>query len=259
MSAPLILPEGDVTPNRLWCMDVNLGSTTAPNWTTLQYVTNFAFNPDDANFVDSTVFGDAGYSGQQKTGAAWSATPTVSRMIVPGSVPPAYDPAAEFLRTQAIGKFGRANRVQVRIYDYDVNDPSGVVTPRVEAYMGFAAVGWPSGDGGQADARTVAISLMGQGKLNIITHPYALTPSAPTVYASSANIPAAGGPFRLTGSRFTGATAVNIAGAAATSFVVWSDGEITGVAAAHAAGTGLPAIVTNSVGASTSAPVITYV
>lgn len=258
MSAPILLPEGDVTPNRLWTMDVNLAYPSSINWTTLQYVTNFAFNPDDANFVDSTTFGDGGYSGQQKTGAAWSATPTVSRMIVPGSVPPAYDPAAEYLRSIAIGVFGRANRAQVRIYDYDVNDPSGVVTPRVEAYMGYVAVGWPSGDGGQADARTVAISMMGVGKLNKIAHPYAIAPAAPTVYASSANIPTAGGPFRLTGSRFTGATQVSIAGANATSFTVWSDSEITGVAAAHTAGTGLAAIVTNGVGASTAANVVTY-
>lgn len=256
MSAPVIQTSGASTPNRLWTPEVDLNySATNPNWTPFEFVESCDFNPDDPAMVDATTFGDAGYSGQDKLGAAWSATVTLNRMVVPGSVPPIYGPAQEYVRNRAIGNFGNANLVRVRLYEYDLNDPTGVTTPRVEAYVGLASCAWPgTGGGGQAEARKVAVPLLGKGKLVKISHPYPVAASVPQIYFFQPSALANGGgtSFRVTGSGFTGATAVTLGGTAATSFTVWNDGEITGVAPAHAVGSNLAIVVTNATGASTT-------
>jgi hypothetical protein len=256
MSAPVQLGAGASTPNRLWTPEVDTNNSAAnPNWLPIEFVESCDFNPDEAAMVDATVFADGGYSGQDKLGAAWSATVTVNRMIVPGSVPPAYGTAQEYIRARSIGKFGNANQIRFRIYEFDVNDIPGVNTPRVEAYTGLATCAWPgTGGGAQAEARKIAIPFAGKGKLVPIAHPYPIGASVPTIYAFSPATLAAGGgtPFRVTGSGFTGATAVTLAGTAVTSFTVWSDGEITGVAAAHAAVAGAAIVVTTPTGPSTT-------
>ena len=79
--------------------------------------------------------------------------------------------------------------------------------------------------------------------------------AAPTVTAvSPSSGPTAGGTsVTITGTNFTGATAVNIAGTAASSFTVNSPTQITAVTAAAAAGTS-DVIVTNAVGPSAANP-----
>jgi hypothetical protein len=183
-------------------------------------------------------------------------------MSVPNTSPPIYDPTHDYLETHAVGQFGGANRVQLRMYDFDLNDPNGLITPRGQAYIGTANYAWPRyGATGQADARKITVAFMGKGKIVPITHPFALTASVPTLWALQGNpLAAAGGTaFRLTGQGFTGATAVTLGGTAATSFKVWSDNEITGVAPAHAAGAGLPVIVTTPTGPSATNALATFV
>lgn len=92
-----------------------------------------------------------------------------------------------------------------------------------------------------------------------------LTAAAPAIpvitSASPLALPVAGGTMvRILGRGFTGTlatTGVKFAGTNATSWTVWSDGEIVAIAPAHAAGTG-PIVVTNAVGASTTGPTVTY-
>lgn len=255
MTSPVITTAGNSTPGRLGCVDLNMGTPTAPTWTPIQYIESYDFNPDDAVMTDATVFGDQGFSGQDKMGAAWALNLILNHMSVPNSSPPIYDTTHDYLESHAVGVFGPGNRVNLRMYDFDLNDVSGVLTPRGQAYMGFANYAWPRyGATAQADPRKITVSFLGKGKLTQIAHPYPLTPVVPTLYrADNTPYAAAGGtPFRLTGQGFTGTTAVTIAGVAATSFKVWSDTEITGVAPAHAAGSGLPIVVTNPTGASTT-------
>lgn len=257
MSAPVINPSGNQTPHRLLTTEINMTSplnVAAPDWRVIQYVEDNDFNPDDAVMVESGVFGDAGWGNQDALGATWHATLTLNHMSVPDSSPPVYDPTHVFLES-FVGTFGAARRVQLRFYDFDENDLTGVITPRGQAYMGFATLSWPGfGPGGTNDKRLVAVPFQGKGPLYKIAHPYALAAAVPFIGTFQGNpLAAAGGTdFRITGAGFSGATAVTIGGTAATSFKVWSDGEITGKAAAHAAGTGLPVVVTNGVGPSTT-------
>jgi hypothetical protein len=181
------------------------------------------------------------------------------------SNPTAYDAAQEFLRLASIGQFGPANTVHVRVYEYDPNDPNGTATPRVEAYSGYASVSWQPQGGDMLAEDTVQISFTGQGALNVITHPYPATAAVPVITSVS---PLAATPRRVaprSASPATGSparsstTGVKFGGTNATSWTVWSDTEITGVAPAHSAGAGVTVVVTNATGASTTGPTVTFV
>jgi hypothetical protein len=269
MSAPVINPSGDQTAHRLLTTDVNLTSplnTAAPIWTTIQYVEDNDFNPDDAVMAESGVYGDGGWGNQDKLGATWHATLTVNHMSVPGNNPPIYDPTHNFLEALSVAQFGAANRGQFRFYDWDVNDATGLVTPRGQAYMGFASVSWPGyGSGATTDKRQVAVSLQGKGPLYKISHPYPLAGAVPNITAkqNSAGGPAtglldAGGEIiRVFGDHFTGVTGVTIGGTACKYDIV-NDSRIDVVTPAHASGTAA-LVVTNGTGASTTGGTVSYV
>jgi hypothetical protein len=266
MSAPVLNTSGDQTPHRLSTVDINLTAplnTGAPNWQTLQYMEDSDFNPDNAVFVESQIYGDAGWGNQDAMGASWNLTATLNHMVVPGSNPPTYDPTHDFLET-FVGKFGRARRVQLRMYDWDVNDTTGLITPRGQAYTGFASLSWPGfGTGGPTDKRLVAVPFMGKGPLVKIPHPFPLAPAVPVVNAVNPDtlLTAGGGSFEILGSGFdtvTGATGVKFGGTNATSYTVLSPTHIIGVYPAHAAGTGVAVLVTNTTGPSVGGDTVVY-
>jgi hypothetical protein len=249
MSAPLAVPA--LNPSQV-ARDLILEVKLAGVYTPFS-LKNIDPNGDDANMEAENRYSDGGYSRSNKTGTGWNVTATVPVATLV-SDPTTYDAALLYLMQTIEGSLGSAAQVDIRWYEYN---PSAA-SPRIYARQGLALATFKGNFGDPTANRDATLTFTGQGQLNKISHPYPQTPTVPTVQASTANIPAAGGPFRLVGSKFTGATAVNIAGAAATSFTVWSDGEITGTAPAHAAATGLPAIVTNAVGASAAANVVTY-
>lgn len=267
MSAPTINPSGNQTPHRLLTTDINLTSPLnplAPNWQTIQYVEDNDFNPDDAVMVESGVFGDAGWGNQDALGATWHATLTVNHMSVPDSNPPVYDPTHVFLET-FVATFGAARRVQLRFYDWDQNDLTGVITPRGQAYMGFATLSWPGfGSGGTNDKRQVAVPFMGKGPLYKISHPYPLAGAIPNIVSKTNSVggPAtglleAGGEVVIVlGDHFNGTTGVTIGGTACK-FTRITDSELVVVTPAHAAGTAA-LVVTNATGASTTGGTVTY-
>lgn len=266
MSAPTLNPSGDQTAHRLTTIDLNLTTPLnpgAPNWQTLQYVEDVDFNPDDAVFVESGVYSDGGWGNQDAMGASWHLTATLNHMIVPGSTPPAYDPTHDYLES-FVGKFGRDRRVQLRVYDWDVNDSTGIVTPRGQAYMGFASLSWPGfGTGSPTDKRVVAVPFMGKGPLQKIAHPYPATPVVPVVNNVTPDtlLAAGGGAFEINGTGFatvTGAAGVKFGGTNATNYTIVSPTQIIGVYPAHAAGSNLPVLVTNAVGPSVGGDTVNY-
>lgn len=261
MTAPVIPSGGQTTVNRKWVLEVNVNTVAAPDWEVLEFVSNFDPTFDDANWEDSTSYGDGGYNSQNKTAAGWSANATVMRKTLVGA-PTAYPPVQEYLRLKAIGKFGPTNQVQIRVFEYDTSDAAGIASPRVEAYMGFVGVQWAQQGGPHSGNSEVQITLNAQSKLSIIAHPYPATPAVPVIdSASPLALLAAGGQLvHIYGRGFTGTvttTGVKFAGTNAPSWSVESDSLIIAVTPAHTAGSGA-IVVTNATGASTTGPTVTY-
>lgn len=255
MPTPTFPALGATTLVRKWCVEVNTGTVGAPVWKMLGGVNNNAFVPDAANLEDDSDMQSGGAGSQTKTAGNASVTMTIMRKVKSDGI--SYDDAQEFVRSKAINKYGPDNSVQLRIYEYN---PAG--GPRVEAYMGNFAASWEPQGGGNTALDTVTLTFTGQGQCAAISHPYPATAAAPTVTAVDRNLAAAGGTVaHIFGSGFTGTTAVSVAGntVPAGGWIVDNDGQITFTAPAHAAGSGLPVIVTNATGASPAANVATYV
>lgn len=177
MTAPVYPDLAATTVNRKWILEVNTADTGEATYTMVGGVTDFQPVADDANWVDDSDFTNGGFQSQVKTSTAWSATCTVRRAPTSDDAT-VYDVGQEALRTRAIGKFGNDNRAEVRFYEYDPSDPTGANSPRVEAYHGFAGVGWAEQGGAYNAISTVQVTLTGQGRLDIIEHPFPASDSS---------------------------------------------------------------------------------
>jgi Autotransporter beta-domain/Cadherin-like beta sandwich domain/IPT/TIG domain len=137
------------------------------------------------------------------------------------------------------------------------------------SFGGTAATGWvvnnaytgitintPAHAAGAAD---VVVTTVG-GSATLTGGYTFVTPALPTITSlATTSGPAAGGTsVVITGTNFTGATAVSFGGTAATSYAVNSSTQITATTAAHAAGP-TDVVVTTANGTATSAGAYTYV
>lgn len=165
------LPLGASMNERSWWFQVNTGTVALPVWTTIGGITNDTFDPDAAQWQDDSTFDSGGFGSQAKTATGWSCALTLARKVV-SATPTQYDAGQEYLRLHAIGKLGPAASVQIRIFEYEASDPTGLVTPRVEAYTGTAGCQWANSGGGNTAFRTVVATLNGQGALLSIVHPF---------------------------------------------------------------------------------------
>lgn len=251
MSAPVVPDLVASGVNRNTILEVLMSGV----WTPVGGVKNFDPTTDNANIADDGRYSDKGFSRGNKTGTGWSATCLVSRAPTVADTT-VYDPAQEYLRQHGEGQTGGAAEVTIRWYEYDPT----ANTPRVEAKMGTAIVAYKGPGGDKLGTREATFTFTGQGQLQDIVHPYPNAASVPVVEARTPASLATGGgtAFRLVGAHFTGTTGVTIGGTAVTSFVLWGDNEITGVAAAHAASASAPVVVTNATGPSVSNPTFVY-
>jgi len=244
---------GAATTVRKWYLDVNTGTTDAPEWTGVFGVTNFKPNLAPT-WKDTSDFDSEGDMSSTATARAWGADLKVERKST-ASDPTTYDPGQEALRLRA-EELGLLNSVEVRFYEME---PGG---PRVEAYQGTAGVEWSPDGGAMSDTDAVSVKLIGQGRRTLITHPDTVA-SVPVIYSfTPITGPAAGGTLvTVHGSGFTGTlavTGVKFATTSATSWSVVDDDTIVAVAPAHAAGA-VAIVVTNGTGPSTTGPNYTYV
>jgi hypothetical protein len=165
MPAVARVPLGASTTNRKWYVDVDTASDNdTPTWVGVFGLTALTPGAIDANLEDDSDFDSGGFGSQTKTGESWSVELTVARKVQQGA-PTAYDPGQEFLRTKSFGTFGGANSVHVRWYEMEDDGP------REEAYEGWGAVVWSPEGGAPTDLSTVSVTISGQGRLNLITHP----------------------------------------------------------------------------------------
>lgn len=260
MPTPTFPLLGASTVARKRIYEVNTGTAASPTWVMIGGVKSSTPNIDQANWVDDSDYSSAGYGSQTKTASTWSVTMTLKRAPVSGTV--TYDVAQEYLRAHAIGNFGPANTVQIRWYEYDPNDPNGTSNPRVEAYMGFVGVEWADQGGDDKAVEEAQVTMNGQGKLNLIAHPYPVTPFVPVIDSATplALLAAGGQVVHIYGRGFTGTvatTGVKFAGTNSPSWTVDSDSLIVAVSPAHTAGSG-PILVTNATGPSTTGPTVVY-
>lgn len=250
MPASVRTPLGASTTQRKWQLDVNTGTKAVPIWIPVDGMTGF--NPGRTpGMQEDSDFDGEGFESSTKTSEAWQASLSVRRGVQAASST-SYDPGQEFLRLKSEGKFGVANAAEIRYYEME---PGG---PRVQAYQGTAAVGWSENDGDMKALSMAAVTLTGQGKLNVITHPDTV-PSVPVVVSVlPATAGTAGGTLAtIKGDNFTGVTAVTVGGTAATSRVVVDDETLVIVVPAHAAGSAI-VVVTNVTGPSTGGPSVVY-
>jgi hypothetical protein len=238
MTATTRTPLGASTLVRKWYLDVNTGTAANPVWTGVFGMLNFTptLNP---TLQDDSDFDSEGFKSSTVTALEWGASLTVSRKVQ-SDAPTAYDPGQEKLRETSVLQ-GTENTVQIRYYEMQPNGP------RVEAYMGNAAVSW-SPSGGAMDALDeVAVTLTGQGQRTSITHPDS-SADAPVIYSlSPTSVGTAGGDVvQVKGAYFTGATDVDVAGTplSAGEFTVVNDGLIVFAAPAETAGTKAITVVT---------------
>jgi hypothetical protein len=218
---------------------------------------NVDLTGDDANMEAENRYSDGGYARSNKTGTGWNVTATVPIATL-ASDATTYDAATVYLLNTIEGALGTAALVDIRFYEWNTSAAS----PRVYARQGLATAAIKLNFGDPTANRDATLTFTGQGALNKITHPYPLAAIAPVINSitpgSGTTFAAAGGTtFRMLGNHFTGVTTVTFGGTAATSFVIWSDGEITGVAPAKTAGA-VNVVATNPAGAS-AAFAVTYV
>lgn len=242
MTVPTRTPLGASTLNRKWYLDVNTGTTETPSWVGVFGMLDFKPNLEPT-LQDDSDFDSEGYKSQNVTALAWALEFKVGRKTIEGS-PTAYDPGQEALRL-AGEEMGESNKVHVRWYEMT---PDG---PRAEAYEGFAAVSWTPEGGGMDANDSAAVMLTGKGRRNAITHPDDADVVATISSLAPNEVAEAGGELVIiTGTGFTGATAVEVDGVAVDTddWEVVSDTKIAFIAPADT-GT-VPVTVVNAAGES---------
>jgi hypothetical protein len=189
---------------RRWKIDV---SEDGSNWVPLRGLTDF--NPKiDPTLQDANDYDTDGWASKEITLLGWTLDCKANRKTDTG----VFDPGQELCRKHSVG-FGDDARLYVRWYDRN-NGP--------EAYQGRGIVGYTQSKTGVTDLEEVAITITGDGARQTIPNPLATT-GAPAITTLSASTIAQGKLLSITGTGFTGASAIKFGSTAAPTFTVVSD------------------------------------
>jgi len=250
MPATAVTPLGPPTLVRKWRLDVNTGTHGAPTWIPVRGLSEFKPSVDPTKKDDSDLNSD-GWGSESITKLAWGIDGKIWRKT--GDTVTTYDAGQEVLRA-ASALLGILNTVEVRWYEMTSGGP------KVEAYQGYASVEWKPDGGGMDDLDGVSVNLNGQGIRTAITHPDGAA-AVPVLYSvtPAVGVQAGGTLHTLYGVGFFAAGVADVqsmllAAEPITKFVVHSDGMLTFLAPAIAAGAKV-VYVTNSVGKSITAVV----
>jgi hypothetical protein len=251
MPSTAVVPLGGATYNRKWALDINTGTFVAPTWVRVAGISDFkdAFVPD---LIEDGDFDSGGAHSKTVTATDWTLTFKAERKTVDGAQT-TYNPGQELLRTTSY-LMGGANAVDVRWYEMTASGP------KVEAWRGYAVVGWDP-DGGDFTAKsTVSVTLSARGARTAITHPDGAA-VVPVLYSvtPAVGVQAGGTLHRVMGTGFFAAGVAAVASMKlgvtnVPTFQADSDNELHFVAPAKAAGP-FVVYVTNAVGESVTATV----
>jgi IPT/TIG domain-containing protein len=227
---------------RKFRVDVTSDLTLAASWLQLNGIDDW--NPNvNPTTEDTSAYDTSGWTTNEVTMQAWSATASVFRRLNAG----VYDPGQELCRA-TVGQFGTAARVGVRWYDKNGGP---------EAYSGVALVGWARNNTAVTNVEKATITFTNTDiPLNLNISNPGVAAVAAVVLAAAPSAVAVGGIVNITGVGFsgtTGATGVKFGATNATSYIVVSDNTIVAVMPAGSAGSAA-VTVTNPVGASNVFP-----
>lgn len=256
MPATAVVPLGPETLNRKWRIDVNDtangGTYAAPVWEGVAGVSDFkdGFTPD---LIENGDFDSGGAHSKVVTATDWTNTFKVERKTVLTALT-TYNRGQEILRGASNG-IGVDNQVDVRWYEMTAGGP------KVEAWRGYAVVGWDP-DGGDFTAKsTVSVTLSAAGARTAITHPdgAAVVPVLISV-SPAVGVQAGGTLHTLRGVGFFAAGVSSVASMKlgvtnVPTFLVRSDNELVFLAPAKTAAV-FVIYVTNAVGESITATVV---
>lgn len=226
---------GTPTANSTWRLDVDLDdSTFSGNFTQVRGMSNFVPGKNDT-VTDTTDYDTDGWGADAVMQQKFQNTCTLRRNKYVG----ARDAGQEALLAAADSLTLR----RVRWYERTVGG---------RAYEGYVLVQWADAGGDAAGIEEANVTLLGQGPRTEISNPWSATP-VPVINAvqPSSGDTAGGDLVTITGSAFTGATAVTFDGVAADSFTVVSDAKIVAATPAGIAGA-VDVVVTNGNGPSTT-------
>lgn len=145
---------------RRWVLEVNMGSTVAPDWQLCFALTDFKFEAPP-NHEDDGTYDDGGWGDYTKTAQEWTATAKFNRKATADST--AFHPVHEKLRLAWLA-YGADSEVEIRWYDRE---------GRPEAYQGIALVSWKPEGGDRKSLEQVECEFKGKRELNPITNPAA--------------------------------------------------------------------------------------
>lgn len=151
-------PTPETTLARRWRLEVNMGTTAAPNFQLCPAVTNFTFTAPPT-VQDSSTYDDGGWADNTKTGQAWKVEATINRRSSADST--TFSPVHEKLRAAWLA-YGVASEVEIRWADRD---------KMPEAYQGITLVEWAPAGGDRTALDAVKITFTGKGILNQIANP----------------------------------------------------------------------------------------
>lgn len=214
-------------------VDLTEDLTLAGGWVQLIGINDLKPNIAQ-NLVETSSYDNDGWESYEKTFQGWSLAATVWMRTSAGILAP----SVQLLQDREI-LWGDDCRIGVRWYDRN-----GVP----EAFQGVAVVQSERGQTGVKDPETKTFTLQGDGVLTRITNP-GVAAAAPVVTSATPSAAATGDQVVISGSGFTGASAVKFGATAVTEYVVLSDSTIVAVMPTGTAGAAA-VTVTNAIGTS---------
>jgi hypothetical protein len=217
---------------RKWRWQVNMGTSSVPEWTTVVGLQEFTPNIEPTDQEDNDYESD-GWGGSTRTMLVWGLEANISHR----------QDNATFVEN--------AVHAKLRLASMAIDSASGVIHMRwfdkngsVEAYEGYGLITWAPDGGGMADLERVSITVTPSATspaLTTIANPVNETPLPVVAAIDPAGGTTAGGTLvTVTGANFTGttgATGVKFGAVNASSYSVISDTKIAAVAPAGSAGT----------------------